>query len=1295
MAERIITVKIDLLSPNAGKVSGAINKELQQATKDAATEAKRQQKITDDALRYNIKAAKDRTKAEQKEFDRQTKEAERYLKQAAKDRERIARESEKAVAASAKREADARIREAKRAANEMIRSLNQTAKTPGIGLGGALVAGGVGGLIGGAVYAGISRLTGLAHSGAAAWLDYASGIEQAKIGFTTMIGSAAGAEKHLRDLQAFAASTPFQFAELVEASQKMQGVGISADRVIPILKDVGNALSAAGRIGDLPFAIKALGDIQAKGKLAGQEIIQLANAGIPIRQVLAQSLGVTQEKVIQLGEEGKISAELVFAAIHKLSEEKFGGAMEAQAKTFKGALSNIEDALLITSEKAFRPLYEKISRLAVDFSIEIQGQQGDFSKVGETIGKYIGIGMGEGLKQAVPLILNEIRPLLTGGLASSFSGAVAGPSATAGLLEGIFGKSELHWTQGFKGFPGIGVRPYESPGGPSGWHSFDIPKILPPGPAKSFTDMLGAGKPKKPKAPKVDAVFESLVSNRTMARFRDSMRKLSPELRAQIMRAAEQYGIPESLAFAQLFSESTFNVKSTSPQGAVSIAQGMPGTLAMHGYKVSDVQGKPGAALQFYGKEMSRLFRKYGDWELSVLAYHQGEGTVDKLVSAISRGKGSTKNIIGPKGVAYLKQIKGIAGISGDAQFTSTFEADAEREVRELLKLQKDVAENAKELGLSNAAFFSGTKEGAEASLKVLQNIKSLTSTWTSDLEKTNQELWELQHPDASASEKLQHTFDNFIAASGVSIDVLIKLQYQIDKTKERMDALDIKTRLADSTKALEDLLTVESDKMFEKKRERSEGRAAGVKDILGDLASRRESLALGGRQLTIYQETLKQIQQIEKINGQIAQQEKDKLLSEAANLDYQEKIQTAYGKLQSFFERTFDTLRQGGFKALFKDWLHEAESFLFSLAAKFAASKVLKWLLGGGQNTGAGGLLRNLLGIGGQGGRGGSFINNLFGLSGQAAGAAPALGSAAPAGGYMTNFAGLAPMLGGFAGAAAPAAAAAPVAAAGLSGTISGTVSAGTGVAGGLFGGMGSALGSLFTNPWTAVAAAGIVGGLLLWKHFKSDPAIKKLKEASMSEYGLTVSNRDTLRSLKSIGEAFLGKGSLKTQDGAKQAVHLDESKEVLRRYAAATGQKAPKLDAEELADPNDPRNNLGGKFGGFRALGGPVVAGFRYVVGERGPEMFAPKTSGTIIPNGGGAGMDPAMMRGFMQAVGYMTELLEKFDQRLSSFSPGHVVGMGLSQNPRAAAEATLKHAENDAGWTEQFHRKTGQYK
>ncbi|WP_439574918.1 hypothetical protein [Phreatobacter sp.] len=48
---------------------------------------------------------------------------------------------------------------------------------------------------------------------------------------------------------------------------------------------------------------------------------------------------------------------------------------------------------------------------------------------------------------------------------------------------------------------------------------------------------------------------------------------------------------------------------------------------------------------------------------------------------------------------------------------------------------------------------------------------------------------------------------------------------------------------------------------------------------------------------------------------------------------------------------------------------------------------------------------------------------------------------------------------------------------------------------------------------------------------------------------------------------------------------------------------------------------------FGGARAAGGPVSTGRSYLVGEKGPEMFVPNSSGAIVPNdmvrGGGGGV------------------------------------------------------------------------
>lgn len=57
---------------------------------------------------------------------------------------------------------------------------------------------------------------------------------------------------------------------------------------------------------------------------------------------------------------------------------------------------------------------------------------------------------------------------------------------------------------------------------------------------------------------------------------------------------------------------------------------------------------------------------------------------------------------------------------------------------------------------------------------------------------------------------------------------------------------------------------------------------------------------------------------------------------------------------------------------------------------------------------------------------------------------------------------------------------------------------------------------------------------------------------------------------------------------------------------------------------------SGIGSLFGGFRASGGPVSASKAYVVGERGPELFRPNVSGSILTNGQMRGLQTGGVRG-----------------------------------------------------------------
>ncbi|HMI47742.1 MAG TPA: hypothetical protein VK481_03650, partial [Gemmatimonadaceae bacterium] len=66
----------------------------------------------------------------------------------------------------------------------------------------------------------------------------------------------------------------------------------------------------------------------------------------------------------------------------------------------------------------------------------------------------------------------------------------------------------------------------------------------------------------------------------------------------------------------------------------------------------------------------------------------------------------------------------------------------------------------------------------------------------------------------------------------------------------------------------------------------------------------------------------------------------------------------------------------------------------------------------------------------------------------------------------------------------------------------------------------------------------------------------------------------------------------------------------------------KLAELEAAQYLSPNDPASyQFYDKLPG-RAAGGPVSAWQPYIVGENGPEMFVPSSSGTIVPHGAGGG-------------------------------------------------------------------------
>jgi tape measure domain-containing protein len=403
----------------AAKASAqAHNEAAQKSASDRARHESEYAKTWERILRKKDEAAERSRKKAQAEENRLQREVQDSLRKT----QRLSQEAAEVRARAARMLADVEIKEDTRKANAVLRILNQVNRQRqnsgrgngsrggggsndpdgpfgGAGLSGLLTRGAAVGL--GIV--GIQNLTGAASSGARAWFEYSASLEQTTIGFETLLGSAAAAQAHIRELQEFAVKTPFEFRDIAEASQKLQAMGVELKNVLPLLNAIGNAVSAAGGGAEqFERVVYAFADIQARGKLTGEEIRQLANNRIPVIRALAEELKVTDQQVLKLAEDGKISAQVFNEAFKRFAENRFGDAMEKQSHTFNGALSNIKDALLVTSNTAFKPLFERISRLADEMAQNMRGQ--DFEGSARILVEKLGTGLGEGITQVFRLL---------------------------------------------------------------------------------------------------------------------------------------------------------------------------------------------------------------------------------------------------------------------------------------------------------------------------------------------------------------------------------------------------------------------------------------------------------------------------------------------------------------------------------------------------------------------------------------------------------------------------------------------------------------------------------------------------------------------------------------------------------------------------------------------------------------------------------------------------------------------------------------------------------------------------
>tara|TARA_Y100001973_G_scaffold24114_1_gene35964 strand:+ start:618 stop:2804 length:2187 start_codon:yes stop_codon:yes gene_type:complete len=168
-------------------------------------------------------------------------------------------------------------------------------------------------------------------------------LESQRKSLEVLTGSLKTTNKIIGELQAFGAVTPFTSTELIETTKRLKAFGVETDKLVATTKRLADVTGATGA--ELNGVATAYGQIQAKGKLQTEELLQLQERGIDVATELKEMYNMTGIEFSDALRKGQISAEAVEVAFDRLTSKGgkyFGGAI-AQSETLNGKWSTFMD----------------------------------------------------------------------------------------------------------------------------------------------------------------------------------------------------------------------------------------------------------------------------------------------------------------------------------------------------------------------------------------------------------------------------------------------------------------------------------------------------------------------------------------------------------------------------------------------------------------------------------------------------------------------------------------------------------------------------------------------------------------------------------------------------------------------------------------------------------------------------------------------------------------------------------------------------------------------------------------
>ena len=179
-------------------------------------------------------------------------------------------------------------------------------------------------------------------------LNASKSFEQAQISFSRMLQSEKQGQQLINDIQELANKTPMTSESLNNNARLLLNFNaVAADEVIPTLKMLGDITGGDQQRMDsltLAFAQSA-----SAGRLMGQDLLQMINAGFNPLQIISEKTGKSIAQLKDDMSKGKIGTDMVIQAFKDATAAggKFYGMMEAQSQSKAGLEATKADSLEI------------------------------------------------------------------------------------------------------------------------------------------------------------------------------------------------------------------------------------------------------------------------------------------------------------------------------------------------------------------------------------------------------------------------------------------------------------------------------------------------------------------------------------------------------------------------------------------------------------------------------------------------------------------------------------------------------------------------------------------------------------------------------------------------------------------------------------------------------------------------------------------------------------------------------------------------------------------------------------